>query len=278
MSPLEKQTLGFSPYVRFAARPCRGNWHVGNRILRDYLLFYVESGRGELNLAGEKVPLKPDSWYWAPPKMIVPYIHFDLVYRKEFAGLPMAPPGYLDKNDPGIQPSYFVEGPVRLLGKVQPRVFGEAYEVLHRIIHLFERQSPYHQTECSGLVLQLLANFLRGGEAEDQHGPASIAREIETILVQRFQENPSLADLAKLTGYNGLYLARVFKKYKGLSPTQYVRRLKINKAKDLLLHSNLTMTAIALECGFANSALFSRTFHDLEGRSPTEYLKGKSQV
>ncbi len=290
MESFELSLVGLSPFVRFASYPERGNWHVGRRILRDYLLFYVECGKGLLTLEEQKIPLEAGGWYWvppgsestlegwAPPRMKVPYIHFDIIYRKSYADLPMTPEGFLNKKDPAVQPDVFKNTPFKMYGHVRPKLFGEARDLLFSIINLFSRQPPFFRIETSSLLLKLIVNILEGQSLAPDAGTASSAiTKVERTLEQRFRENLSLNELAKLTGYHPAYLARLFKSQRGLSPRQYLRRLKINHAKDLLRHSSFTLTAIAEECGFSSLALFSRTFHQLEGIAPTEYLEGEKR-
>ena len=290
MESFNRSLVGLSPFVRFAAYPERGNWRVGRRILRDYLLFYVECGKGLLTLEGQKFPLETGGWYWvppgrentlegwAPPRMKVPYIHFDIIYRKLYADLPMTPEGFLNKKDPAIQPDIFKNAPFKMYGRVHPKLFGEARDLLFRIINLFSRQPRFFRIETSGLLLKLIVNILEGQSlAPDSNVVSSAIAKVEQALEQQFRENLSLNKLSELVGYHPAYLARLFKNQRGLSPRQYLRRLKINHAKDLLRHSNFTLTAIAEECGFSSLALFSRTFHQLEGISPTEYLEGKEK-
>ena len=61
---------------------------------------------------------------------------------------------------------------------------------------------------------------------------------------------------------------------KGCRLKQFQLRSRINRAKDLILHSTLTFTAIAEECGFDSLATFSRAFRRFEKVSPSEYMHG----
>ncbi len=67
------------------------------------------------------------------------------------------------------------------------------------------------------------------------------------------------------------YLTRIFHRELGISPWDYLNRYRIKRAKALLRTSHASITAIASQVGFADSAYFSRVFHKEVGCSPREY-------
>ena len=275
---------GLSPYLRYAAAPVRDSWIVGRRILRDYLLFLVESGRGRMILDEREIPLRRGEWYWVPPgrevvlegfaqpKMLVPFVHFDVVYDRRYAHLPITEPGFLDHQHSSIQPNLFAGPAVCLEGKVVPKVFSEARAQLYEMIQVYNRHSPFFRVETSALLLKLIANFAAGAGFESSEN--AVVQKIERLFEKNITRSYTLQELGRITGYNPLYVGRLFEKQKGLSPKQFQLRLRINRAKDMIRHSAMTFTAIAEECGFDSPATFSRAFRRCENISPTEYLHG----
>jgi AraC-like DNA-binding protein len=63
----------------------------------------------------------------------------------------------------------------------------------------------------------------------------------------------------------------MFKKATGLNFTDYVSRVRVEKAKNLLLNRNLRISEIAYEIGFQSLTHFNRVFKRIMGESPTEY-------
>jgi AraC-like DNA-binding protein len=63
----------------------------------------------------------------------------------------------------------------------------------------------------------------------------------------------------------------MFKKATGINFTDYVARVRIEKAKNLLLNPNLRISEIAYEVGFQSLTHFNRVFKKILGRSPTDY-------
>ena len=70
----------------------------------------------------------------------------------------------------------------------------------------------------------------------------------------------------------------MFKKATGVNFTAYVSRLRIEKAKNLLLNLNLNVSEIAYEVGFQSLTHFNRVFKKIMGQSPTEYREQLAPV
>jgi AraC family transcriptional regulator len=83
----------------------------------------------------------------------------------------------------------------------------------------------------------------------------------------------TLAQLADALGMSVYYFCRQFKQAMGVAPHQYVTRRRIELAKDLLWHSQLSITDIALQVGFETPSAFSRLFRQLTGTTPKDFRK-----
>lgn len=70
----------------------------------------------------------------------------------------------------------------------------------------------------------------------------------------------SLSDIAAVIGMSSYHFSRLFKQSTGLSPYQYVIQCRLEKAKELLLYSNLTIAQIAYTTGFSNQSHFTQQF------------------
>jgi AraC-like DNA-binding protein len=81
----------------------------------------------------------------------------------------------------------------------------------------------------------------------------------------------TLNDISTQVGYNSTYLCRIFKKRFGISPIQYVNNYRLEKAKELIMYSDLNLTQIAQIVGFQSIHYFSRLFKKKEGITPSEY-------
>lgn len=77
-----------------------------------------------------------------------------------------------------------------------------------------------------------------------------------------------LEELARAAGLNRCYFARAFKKAAGESPMHALANMRMEAARDLILHTTLPLKSVASQTGFADEAHMSHTFKRLLGRSP----------
>ena len=69
------------------------------------------------------------------------------------------------------------------------------------------------------------------------------------------------------------YFCKFFKRVTGLTFTEYILRVRIDKAKELLLKNRLSITQIAYEVGFESSSYFHKVFRKLTHLNPKQYLE-----
>ena len=67
------------------------------------------------------------------------------------------------------------------------------------------------------------------------------------------------------------YFCKLFKRATGLTFTDYVARVRVEKAKALLLERNRRVSEIAYDVGFQSLTHFNRIFRKIVGQSPTDY-------
>lgn len=83
----------------------------------------------------------------------------------------------------------------------------------------------------------------------------------------------AIADLANLTGYSSVHFTRMFKKATGQTPREYLMNHRTNKAKRLLVNTELSIVEVAYESGFSSHAHFSTQFRRSIGTTPQAYRK-----
>jgi len=77
--------------------------------------------------------------------------------------------------------------------------------------------------------------------------------------------------LARIERYNVTYYSNWFKQQTGCSPNLYLRRLRIDRAKELLTETGFTVMEIAVMGGYSSNTTFTRAFHSTTGMTPKEY-------
>ncbi|HYL23059.1 MAG TPA: AraC family transcriptional regulator [Burkholderiales bacterium] len=86
-------------------------------------------------------------------------------------------------------------------------------------------------------------------------------------------EPVGLEHAAREAGLSPFHFLRVFARVLGVTPHQYVLRLRLREAARLLLDASRSITDIALDCGFADLSNFVRTFRRAAGVSPREFRR-----
>ena len=94
-------------------------------------------------------------------------------------------------------------------------------------------------------------------------------------IESHFTEHITLEDAAKIAGYARNYFSTVFKSYTGKSFKTYLNDLRFDFAKKLLMHTDMTISEIALKCGFGD---FSHFMADFKKRFNTTPKKLREQL
>jgi transcriptional regulator GlxA family with amidase domain len=98
----------------------------------------------------------------------------------------------------------------------------------------------------------------------------TVVRKAMFLLEQNLQSPTLVADVSGQLGIGRRQLERRFRRDVQLSPAEYRNKLRIERAKWLLQHTDLEILEVGLECGFQNGAHFARSIRTALGASPTE--------
>lgn len=120
-------------------------------------------------------------------------------------------------------------------------------------------------------VLQLLGNYIypqkKAGDSSEE-----LVLKLEEDIRANLANPINVAYLAEKFNFNPSYIIRVFKKYKGEPPMQYLISLRINEAKRLIGNNqDLDFKSISEVVGYTDPHYFSRVFKNMTGMSPSEY-------
>ncbi len=98
-------------------------------------------------------------------------------------------------------------------------------------------------------------------------------------FIARNQDNAiCLATVAKAVNTSTFYFCKLFKRATGLTFTEYLARVRIEKAKTLLLDPNQRVSEVAYEVGFQSLTHFNRVFRGIVRQSPTSYRRSFSKL
>jgi signal transduction histidine kinase/AraC-like DNA-binding protein/CheY-like chemotaxis protein len=98
-----------------------------------------------------------------------------------------------------------------------------------------------------------------------------LVKQAFAYIQENYSRSFSLIELSETIGVSKSYMSRIFKLDTGISLWDYLNRFRIQKAKDLLLLTDKSITVIAADVGYEDSSYFSRIFRQIAGCSPRTY-------
>lgn len=121
-------------------------------------------------------------------------------------------------------------------------------------------------------VMSGLVSVSRDLDTPSDEGIAveSLTRVVD-LVHDRLGERLRVADLAEVAGCSNAQLERRMHKVFGLSATQYILRVRVDTAAELLTETDRPIAEIALECGFYDQPDFTRIFARMTGETPAEF-------
>lgn len=133
----------------------------------------------------------------------------------------------------------------------------------------------YSESLATSLAVHLLSHYSRKPPEVTARGglsQRSVRKALEYIH-DHLGENISLRAIASAAGLSQFHFARQFKQKMGCSPYQFVLQKRIERAKELLLRGDLSITAIASELGFSDQSHLTLHFKRLTGSTPRAFAK-----
>jgi AraC family transcriptional regulator len=134
-----------------------------------------------------------------------------------------------------------------------------ARDIVWSGLHLFQ---CFRQTDAPDpLSFESIACELLGSveppNTDSDSQPAWLRRATD-LLDSAVRHTCSISALAREAGVHPVHLARVFRKSTGISPGEYLQRLRADRACDLLLNSKLPLSEVAADCGFYDQSHMTR--------------------
>lgn len=132
--------------------------------------------------------------------------------------------------------------------------------------------------EQYGAMVKLLAIFAEHLAAVSNeilvkqiHAESPVIQKARAYILENQGSELSLGRVAKAVNASPFHFCKLFRKATGLNFTAYVSRVRVEKARQLLLNPNLRIGEIAYETGFQSLTHFNRVFRKITGQSPSQY-------
>ncbi len=131
--------------------------------------------------------------------------------------------------------------------------------------YLTTKLPVFAQGAVTGLV-----SISRDLQAPDDSDLGSLGRVVDLVR-DRLAETLRVADLAAAAGGSEAQLERRMKRVFGLTPNQYIVKVRVDRARRLLLTTDTPLATVAAEVGFYDQANFTRRFARLTGQTPAQF-------
>lgn len=156
----------------------------------------------------------------------------------------------------------------------------EIIVLLNRILKERESSEPGSEFLNYLLVLELFVLLSRALKMEWENSIKTKSPKLKELIGisinfihTNFERDISLGDIARFVFLSPSYFTRAFKEETGVSPINYLLKVRIERAKELLADTSLKISDIALSVGFSNQQRFNEMFKKYAHLTPLQYRK-----
>lgn len=248
----------------FALMTAGPQYFTRRRDAESFLLLYTYSGKGYLEYAGKSYHLQEGDGVFIDCRKQ----HFYKAEENLWKHSVLHFNGSLSEH-------YFLEFSRGGTVQFHQPVTGSYQNQLEKLIALQEDVLPYRELLLSHQLESILVNLLVNSqqyEEKAQKLPENL-KYLVRYIDDHYNEPLTLDFLADFSNISKYYLCRLFRKYLGFSPNEYIIQLRLEHAKTLLDSSSLPAKQISFMVGIQDENYFYRLFKSRIGLSPDAYRK-----
>ncbi len=249
-------------------------------------LVVVMGGAGQHVMTGEEYPLAEGDVFLIRGRAVHGYAepeglsYVNVLFDPKTLRLPMDDlkrvPGYhvLFRVEPKLRGIHRLRGCLKL----SPEQLAETSRLVALTEAELSERTPGYRYIAVAHLMQMIGYLSRShsrGE-EPERKPLLRMGEVLSHVDRHFDEPITIDTLCEIADMSESSLARTFHEVVGRPPMDYVIRVRVGKAADLLARSRLQVTEIALRCGFSDSNYFSRRFRSVTSQSPRDYRRSRA--
>ena len=266
-------TAGMARILPHTAYPPAGHprghmfdWTKG-RVLREYALVYIASGRGEFECTGRRrraiesgslLLLFPGVWHRYQPDPETGWTEYWVGFNGGFMRNLMRHRFFSPRH------------PV-----LKPRNEPEVSALFQSMVAAINQDAPALQQVVAGITVHLLGLLFSARQIGPETSSGRTTR-IQDAVALLHRGNTRSSELAQQLGMSERVLRRDFKKHTGLSPHQYYLQLGIANARRLLANTSMSVKQVAAECGFVDEQYFCRLFKKKTGLAPGQWRRAEA--
>lgn len=135
----------------------------------------------------------------------------------------------------------------------------------------FSNGDAFYNYIAEAKLCELVCLIMREESVQKEENFLNILKNVENYLDENMSLPLRLSDFAETYHYSGSRFRHLFTEKAGISLKRYVMKKRFERARELLVKTKKSITEIALECGFYDSAQFARLFKKENGCTPKQY-------
>jgi AraC-like DNA-binding protein len=267
---------------------------VSHRRLYDHELVYVMAGRGHIVIENRTYAALPDRLFLIQPRVVHSFqpeagaqlhllgVHFDWTPQHDTLAFPI----YLAATEPVEEKKF--RSPREIAGwelKQQPfldlRGHHDVRHALEAVLSEYARGDDDSRAATGALLAAAIFSISRSAR-EQRHRARRIAvgsdalsraESARALLEAQPQTSQQVAEIARQVGWSADHLRRVFRQIWNTTPSQVQLDVRMQQARHLLRHENLSIAEVGRRCGFDDASHFTRVFKTSTGLTPRQYLR-----
>lgn len=239
------------------------------RTLQHHELVFVTGGKGSFVVEAKSHPLKAGMLFYISPD--VPHsIEIDMEDPLCFLSVHFSC-AHVSFDESGWAVLHGVE--ILPINSAQElKDYYHVEDIFKKLVDSWKAKLPGYEFIAKTLLQQLFIAVYQNAQKQNQNYSTSLKVEkMIEFMHENIQNKVTLAQLSDMVQLSPTYLSRAFKGITGYSIIEFFNKIKMDKAKEMLLEGDKKIKEVAQALGFTDEFYFSRIFKRVEGISPSEF-------
>lgn len=278
-----------TPYVRFAMHDTINKRWKLSRSIWDYEIIYIAEGSMIIETESNRYVAKKDDIVFLRPDVhhvlrsgsdstSQPHVHFDFFKDELSEKIPVSLK--TKKNMSAEEKSYFRHDDLHAMGVDFPVVMSLHDHIvirtlLYRIIDEYRLKMIDSEAYMAALLTEMIITIRRSynaSKSDISFAHITAFEKIKRYILDNIDRAVSVDELSRFIFLSKYHFIRVFTEHFNETPHRYITRLRVERAKELLLYDNsLTVFDVAAKMDFDSQQTFSAWFKKNVGVSPLKY-------
>ena len=248
----------------FVHRICTPKWVILRQNIDFNDLTYVYAGKGYYLVDGERIDVYPGCL------LSIPSGHWREAYTDPDDLLRLYAMNY-NMYDFGCHP---IAPPLPLC--IDIGINKELMYSLDTLGRIWALKEPTYPLMAASTFLSIMSMILMSVKSEKTAYGNARVKMVADYVLSHISSRILTKELVELTSLHPVYLNALVQKHTGYTLRNFINRIKINVAEDIIVHEKIPINEAAARCGYSDIYYFSKTFKRIKGYPPSYIKKAKT--